>query len=212
MALIVEFDSDSSLAQEALGTVPDMRMEYEAAYLTTDQTLHWAVWATGGSFGAFEVALGEDPNIAAFDLFTELEDRRLYDFTVDADPDELAFTRMRDLGIQLLAVEHTVERTQSRLRCPSRAAYREFRDVWEERHGRCNTRRIFQEAHTGTDQGPLTSKQRDILCLGLDLGYFDVPRKATLGELSDVLDISNTAASQRIRRGLHDLVSDACDS
>jgi len=52
----------------------------------------------------------------------------------------------------------------------------------------------------------LTPGQREALVTALEAGYFDVPRAITLQELGERLDISDTAASQRIRRGLDRLL------
>jgi hypothetical protein len=48
----------------------------------------------------------------------------------------------------------------------------------------------------------LTELQRETLRTALEAGYFSVPRECTLQELADRLGVSDTAASQRIRRGL----------
>ncbi|MFC5972044.1 helix-turn-helix domain-containing protein [Halomarina salina] len=53
----------------------------------------------------------------------------------------------------------------------------------------------------------LTDAQRDALVTALDAGYFAVPRKTTLQELAEQFDISDTAFSQRLRRGLTKLLS-----
>lgn len=53
----------------------------------------------------------------------------------------------------------------------------------------------------------LTKGQREILQHAVDRGYFHVPRDANLSELADGLDISTEAASERLRRGLNNLVS-----
>jgi len=53
----------------------------------------------------------------------------------------------------------------------------------------------------------LTEEQREALIIALDDGYFDVPRGTTLVELADELGISDSAVSQRIRRGLTKILS-----
>ena len=53
----------------------------------------------------------------------------------------------------------------------------------------------------------LTQCQRETLLTALHLGYFDVPRAATLQELGQELGVSDTAISQRLRRGLRSLVA-----
>jgi predicted DNA binding protein len=53
----------------------------------------------------------------------------------------------------------------------------------------------------------ITEPQREALMTALDKGYFAVPRNITLEELAAELDISDTAFSQRLRRGLTALLS-----
>jgi len=62
---------------------------------------------------------------------------------------------------------------------------------------------------TGQDRGEfgLTDDQHEALVTALEAGYFDVPRRLMLVELADRLGISDTAASQRLRRGLGSLLS-----
>ncbi|MXR40414.1 hypothetical protein GRX01_03455 [Halobaculum sp. WSA2] len=55
----------------------------------------------------------------------------------------------------------------------------------------------------------LTTAQREALATAYESGYFAVPREVTLVGLADRLGISDTAASQRIRRGVENLLEDA---
>lgn len=52
----------------------------------------------------------------------------------------------------------------------------------------------------------LTAEQREVLATALEQGYFEVPRSTTLDELGECLGISDSAASQRLRRGLATLL------
>jgi len=52
----------------------------------------------------------------------------------------------------------------------------------------------------------LTERQREALRAALRSGYFDVPRAATLQDLGKELGVSDTAISQRLRRGIRSLV------
>ena len=70
----------------------------------------------------------------------------------------------------------------------------------------------LENVHNPIDQsGPqpnvLTDEQREALQTALEEGYFAVPREITLVELADQLSISDSAVSQRIRRGLTKLLT-----
>lgn len=60
---------------------------------------------------------------------------------------------------------------------------------------------------TGWSDLGLTDPQREALLAALDAGYYEVPREITLRELADRFDISDTALSQRLRRGLTTVLS-----
>lgn len=53
----------------------------------------------------------------------------------------------------------------------------------------------------------LTDLQRETLQIAFEEGYFDVPRRSSLVELADELNISDSAVSQRLRRGIAALLS-----
>jgi len=52
----------------------------------------------------------------------------------------------------------------------------------------------------------LSSEHRETLRLAYREGYFEVPRRTTQTQLADDIEISDSALSQRIRRGVNILV------
>ncbi|ELZ02581.1 helix-turn-helix domain-containing protein [Natrialba asiatica] len=59
---------------------------------------------------------------------------------------------------------------------------------------------------TDGDRFGLTQPQRSLVVAAYEAGYFDVPRETTLVELGAELGISDSAVSQRLRRGLSTLI------
>jgi hypothetical protein len=53
----------------------------------------------------------------------------------------------------------------------------------------------------------LTAAQREAIRAAADRGYFKVPREVSLKELAEQLGVSEQAVSQRLRRGLGNLVA-----
>lgn len=53
----------------------------------------------------------------------------------------------------------------------------------------------------------LTNRQRETLVRAYEEGYFEIPRRMDLVELADILGISDTAVSQRLRRGITTLLT-----
>jgi predicted DNA binding protein len=58
----------------------------------------------------------------------------------------------------------------------------------------------------GHTLGSLSDQQYETLCAAFEAGYFSIPRETTLQELADQFGISDTATSQRIRRGLQQIL------
>jgi len=54
------------------------------------------------------------------------------------------------------------------------------------------------DATIEVDVTDVTEKQREAVELAIELGYYDSPRNATLSDLADRLEISKSAASQRL--------------
>lgn len=67
----------------------------------------------------------------------------------------------------------------------------------------------FRPSGPASAWNQLTATQAEALTLALDAGYFDVPRAVSLNELAAQLGVSDSAVSQRLRRGLSTLLSSA---
>jgi predicted DNA binding protein len=57
--------------------------------------------------------------------------------------------------------------------------------------------------------GALTSEQREALDRAFETGYFEVPRRTSTADLAADLNISDTAVSQRLRRGVANILREA---
>jgi hypothetical protein len=69
-------------------------------------------------------------------------------------------------------------------------------------------RRIYNP--TKPDAGPwygLTAAQRETLMYAVEMGYYSLPRQISTQEIADEFDISDQAASERLRRAIDMLVS-----
>ncbi len=57
-------------------------------------------------------------------------------------------------------------------------------------------------ASAASDPGDLTARQREVLSLAWNLGYFDVPARVGLGKIASLSGMSRNTVSQHLRRGL----------
>ena len=204
MALIAEFEADPPFGQRAMERAPSTTLVREETDLTPDGGIRIVCRATGDDLDAFEAALAADEAVADLTTLAETDESRVYAVRIAIPGDETAYAALVDCGGQILALEHDVDGVHARVRLPSREAYVALKEAWERRYGDLRTLGLYTER--GGDGLALTPKQREALAVAIDRGYFDVPRRATLAEVAAELGVSDTAASQRIRRGCRELV------
>jgi len=77
---------------------------------------------------------------------------------------------------------------------------------WYYWDGRSKPLEYWLREEVASDQ--LTRKQREALQAAVRMGYFDVPRRANQGDLSDLLGVSEQAVSERLRRASQTMVSE----
>jgi predicted DNA binding protein len=208
VSVIAEFEAAAPFGGEALARAPGTRLVREETDLTVQDGLRLVCWAEGDDLDALEAGLAAEPTVTAVDRLLDAGGRRLYAVRVGIPPSESVYATVVDNDVQILHLEHDADGVFARLRCPSREAFVAVKRAWEERYGEFRTCAIHGER--GGPERPLSAKQRETLALALDRGYFEVPRRVTLGDLAEDLGVSDTAVSQRIRRGCRTLVREAC--
>ncbi len=58
------------------------------------------------------------------------------------------------------------------------------------------------------DEAGLTARQRELLSLAWNLGYFDIPARADLARLAALTGLSRNTVSQHLRRGMRRILRD----
>lgn len=86
-----------------------------------------------------------------------------------------------------------------------RAAFDAFRRFWQD-EGRFALRRLTRDGDPEPPGDGLTDPQREALRTAYEMGYFDVPRGASLDDIAAELGIGASAASERLRRAQTHLV------
>ncbi|GAA5059049.1 helix-turn-helix domain-containing protein [Haladaptatus pallidirubidus] len=66
---------------------------------------------------------------------------------------------------------------------------------------------LFEPRFPRQERAQLTAAQRDALVAAVEHGYYRIPRDIALEDLADSLGISRQAASERLRRGIEQLVT-----
>lgn len=206
--IIVEFQLDHPILREALNRVPSMEITWERSDAIDERRVRILVWAEGGDFGVFEDALDEDPTVATPSRVITVGNRRLYQTELVGEGlRKSIYPLMVEEGgvIQNLTASH--EGWVFRTAFPDRASFNRFYGFCRENDIGFEFIRMYEEQEDGDGSGyGLTDPQRETLIGAIDRGYFEIPRECTLGELGKYLGISETAASERVRRGVKGLI------
>lgn len=192
-----------------LGTLlesdPATHLSVEAVVPTVDEPLPY-LWIPGGS-SAITDRLEQIPVVAAASIVDEVDETLLVRVRWTDGVDGVLESIHRADGI-VTSAEGRADRWTVRIRFPGYDELSAF-------YGDCSENGVdveLLEVHEPAtlDQRSrygLTTGQRDLVVAAYEAGYFDVPRETTLVELGDELEISDSAVSQRLRRGLAALIS-----
>ncbi|MFC4358631.1 helix-turn-helix domain-containing protein [Halobium salinum] len=200
--IICEFTLDSPILAEALSRCPAAELSIESQNALGDGTVQLQVWGEGVEHEAFGAALEADPTTADGRLLFDGPERWYYDVRYSHEAAEWSvYDTWADLGGQLLASTGSSDGWELRMRFPDRAFAR-FYETCEERGLDIEIRTIYGSVSDDGDGFGLTECQREALSTAHEQGYFDVPRGTSLDELAAELGVSDTAVSQRLRRGV----------
>ncbi|MFC5972047.1 helix-turn-helix domain-containing protein [Halomarina salina] len=165
-------------------------------------------WVEDGSIEHIERSLESDGAIESVDVVDSLNGESLVRVRWEEDLDGL-LDAMVETGAVILEGTGEEGRWTFQFRFPDHDALTDF-------YRQCIDRNIpldLQSVHNpglpesmGLGLG-VTDAQREALLLALDRGYFDVPRRINLTDLSSEMGISDTAVSQRIRRGITSILA-----
>ncbi|WP_394324795.1 helix-turn-helix domain-containing protein [Halopiger xanaduensis] len=151
--------------------------------------------------------LDDNGNVTDAAVVDELEDSALVRVEWDDRLDGV-LEAIRSSDAIVTSAAGTASQWTFRLRFPSYEDLSEFYTACVEDDVSIELAQLHEAV--GSDQRRrfgLTNAQRDLVVAAYEAGYFDVPRKTTLVELGERLGISDSAVSQRLRRGLAELIS-----
>lgn len=210
MSVIGEFTvpyTDFALGR-LLEVDPEMRVELENIVPTGDAVMPY-IWVSESEATAVEEVLQEDPLVTAVTRIDEVDGDAL--FRVDWAPEINGLVRaLIDIETVVLEAIGTGDNWSFRLRFPNHDSMSRFYSQCREDGISLSLDRVYNPTEQGIESGyGLTPRQRETLLTALEAGYFDVPRQTTLVELGERLGVSDTAVSQRLRRGLSRLLDAA---
>ena len=112
-----------------------------------------------------------------------------------------------DHGLVVKRAAGDADRWRFQLQGPDRENLASFQDALRDRDVPITVHRVWNPEVPDADRYGLTTKQRETLELAFREGYFEVPRGASLTDLSETLDVSHQSVSRRVRGGLCNLLA-----
>jgi len=179
---------------------PDVSIEIDDI-VPTGGSSHY-IWVNGEAFDALLDDLRANPDLGNVTVLDELPGRALVRFEWKNDRSPV-FELVEEAGGRIAGAEGTPEGWALVIDFPSQDALRTFYELAQDRELDVRLRYLYdEESPLPADQFDISPKQHETLEAALRAGYFDIPRRVTLADLADELDISEQGVSERLRRGL----------
>lgn len=207
MSVFAEFHvpTDAFALAQTFQQAPETIIEIERV-VATDELMTPYFWVSGEGRDEFRSAAEADPSIQDLTKVDTFGEADLYraNWTENVESILHAYT---EYGATIFEASGAADVWELRLRFDNRDHLREFQAYCVEHGHSFDLQRLHDLAHPMTaGQYGLTDKQRDALVTAWEAGYFETPRKASLTEVADQLDISQQALSNRLRRGQQTLI------
>ncbi|GAA0225338.1 helix-turn-helix domain-containing protein [Haladaptatus pallidirubidus] len=210
MSVIAEFTlhAPTIALTPTLEAVPGMTVELDQQMVAQGYTPLVIVWASGGDFEAFDTALETDTTIASHAIIEDLDGRKLYRLELSRKDLQEVYPAYQNVGAVPMSGHGKAGVWRRRIRFPNRDALVDFQQFCTEKTIDFSLKRLYTPGDDET-AFQLTEPQLEALVAAYEVGYFNVPRDATLKELSSELGISKQSVSERLRRAQSRFVSNA---
>lgn len=204
----VAFPTAAVGLSEALSTDSELRVEAEKVVPTQQNPMPY-LWISDGETENSLQAISNDRSVESVRLSAAVDGGRLY--RIAWNTSEMALIRWisnNDAVVLHGETEAQADEWRLNLRVNSRETLEDLQQFCNDRAVRFRLIRLYKMEHAKIGRYSYTEKQQEALITALELGYFEIPREASLEEVANAMDISTGAVSERLRRGQMNLVRD----
>lgn len=204
--IYVRFRLDHPIFRAAVQTVPETEL-YWVRNVPRNSGSTLLVWVDTDDVGAFRDAIEADPTIARIVTEEAVDGRTLCEVELSEEGSAVdLYSVLLDTGSMVQEATVRAEGWDCHFGFADREALAEFFDTARDLDIDYSIERVYEPRDVGGVASGVTDAQREALLTAKDIGYFDVPRKRGLEALGAELGISDSAASERLRRGIRSLV------
>lgn len=210
MSVVAEFrlPHEEFALTELFAAEPDRIVEAEQAVATPVGRVVPHVWLRGPGFDD-SPHLADDPTVETAREIARTETGRLY--TVEwADIVQERIRSTLDRNVSVLRFLGDSRGWHGRIRVPEHAYLAEFQDLLIRADVDVEIERVYSpQTPNASGLDSLTTKQREAVVTAVELGFYEVPRTASMGTVAEHLDISQQALSKRLRRAHASIIGKA---
>lgn len=196
---------DALALEQTLHDVPAITVEAERVAAHSTEWVMPSLWVTNAETDTVTAAFSDDPTVESIVEVTEFSDEIFCHIEWSEAVERRINTFVDKEGSILSAVASDGD-WQLRVRFTSQAQLDEFREHFEDQEYTFQLVELTDPDTPHRHYDALTDTQQEALLLALELGYYQVPREITIGELAEELDVSHQAVSELLRRGTGNLI------
>lgn len=155
----------------------------------------------------FEASVMNHKAVNNIEVISTHDGEVLYALDWDISTDSF-FKGLIRTNANLLEAQGVAETWSFELRFENREALSSFQEHCADQSIPIDVQRLYNP--TKPDAGPwygLTPQQRTTLTRGVEAGYYSIPRQISTNELAVEFDITDQAVTERLRRGIQNLVT-----
>lgn len=200
----LEIPSEQIAMSETLTQFEEIEFDVQEL-VAHDDVVSPFVWVSGVGIDRLESAFDADPSVGSYRRLTEKSDGSvLY---------EMEWSRDADIVLRLIeeagAVLHATGETDCwffQLLYPTHEALSRSYEECRREGLAVDVIRIYRAKDGDDGTSLLTENQRETVIQAFDRGYYDIPRRTTLGELAESRGTSHQSLSEQLRRAHRNLI------
>lgn len=199
--------SDEFALAHTLSTVPGLEVECERVVKSGEKAVMPLVWMRGADRETIDDALASDPTVEAVECLSAFDEELLYSMEWHGHI-RLLLHMLTNAEATILDAYGWRDRWQLRILYPTRDHLGETHKFAEEHGITFDIASVREMDGDPAGRFGLSECQYEALVRAAREGYFQVPRKVSLQDVAEGMDISHQALSERLRRGVDALVED----